>query len=140
MLHPEVRVSVTINVARTEDEAERQARGEDVLAEKTEAEEATSPPKNCSRKAPARRKKKAKRPRPNRSSPFHTKAAVRKAAAFLFRLKLEMLVPQRVFQFAFLGIVAAREFEIPVPHEHEGAEDHVYHRAVVRKRCQHGIE
>jgi large subunit ribosomal protein L9 len=39
-LHPEVRVSVTINVARSEDEAERQARGEDVLAERTEAEEA----------------------------------------------------------------------------------------------------
>ena len=39
-LHPEVRVSVTVNVARSEDEAERQARGEDVLAEKTEAEEA----------------------------------------------------------------------------------------------------
>lgn len=40
VLHPEVRVRVTINVARTEDEAERQARGEDVLAERTEAEEA----------------------------------------------------------------------------------------------------
>jgi large subunit ribosomal protein L9 len=40
VLHPEVRVKVTINVARTEDEAERQARGEDVLAEKTDAEEA----------------------------------------------------------------------------------------------------
>ena len=40
VLHPEVRVAVTINVARTDDEAERQARGEDVLAEKTEAEEA----------------------------------------------------------------------------------------------------
>ena len=39
-LHPEVRVGVTINVARSEDEAERQARGEDVLAERTEAEEA----------------------------------------------------------------------------------------------------
>ncbi len=36
VLHPEVRVSVTINVARTEDEAERQARGEDVLAEQPE--------------------------------------------------------------------------------------------------------
>ncbi len=33
VLHPEVRVTVTINVARTEDEAERQARGEDVLTE-----------------------------------------------------------------------------------------------------------
>ena len=33
-------MTVTINVARTEDEAERQARGEDVLAERTEAEEA----------------------------------------------------------------------------------------------------
>jgi large subunit ribosomal protein L9 len=42
VLHPEVRVHVTINVARTEDEAERQARGEDVLAEKTEAEEAVA--------------------------------------------------------------------------------------------------
>ena len=32
-LHPEVTISVTINVARTEDEAERQARGEAVGAE-----------------------------------------------------------------------------------------------------------
>jgi large subunit ribosomal protein L9 len=40
VLHPEVRVGVTINVARSEDEAERQLRGEDVLAEKTDAEEA----------------------------------------------------------------------------------------------------
>jgi len=39
VLHPEVRVKVTINVARTEDEAERQARGENVLAGQPEAEE-----------------------------------------------------------------------------------------------------
>ena len=39
VLHPEVRISVTVNVARTEDEAERQARGEDVLTEQTEEEE-----------------------------------------------------------------------------------------------------
>jgi large subunit ribosomal protein L9 len=39
VLHPEVRVHVTINVARTEDEAERQARGEDVLAEQAPEEE-----------------------------------------------------------------------------------------------------
>jgi large subunit ribosomal protein L9 len=38
VLHPEVRVHVTINVARTEDEAERQARGEDVLSEKSDEE------------------------------------------------------------------------------------------------------
>ncbi len=37
-LHPEVRVSVTLNVARTVEEADRQARGENVL--KTEAEQA----------------------------------------------------------------------------------------------------
>jgi large subunit ribosomal protein L9 len=37
-LHPEVRVAVKLNVARTADEAERQARGENVL--KTEAEQA----------------------------------------------------------------------------------------------------
>lgn len=42
VLHPEVRVSVTINVARTEDEAERQSRGEDVLAERTDQEEAVA--------------------------------------------------------------------------------------------------
>lgn len=36
VLHPEVKVSVTINVARNPDEAERQAKGEDVLAEKVE--------------------------------------------------------------------------------------------------------
>jgi large subunit ribosomal protein L9 len=40
VLHPEVRVHVTVNVARTEDEAERQARGEDVLAEQVPDEEA----------------------------------------------------------------------------------------------------
>ena len=39
VLHPEVRMPVTVNVARTEDEAERQARGEDVLAEATEEQE-----------------------------------------------------------------------------------------------------
>jgi large subunit ribosomal protein L9 len=42
VLHPEVRVTVTINVARTEDEAERQARGEDVLSAPTEQEEAVA--------------------------------------------------------------------------------------------------
>ena len=42
VLHPEVRVHITINVARTEDEAERQARGEDVLAEQTPQEEAAA--------------------------------------------------------------------------------------------------
>jgi large subunit ribosomal protein L9 len=40
MLHPEVRVTVTVNVARSDDEAERQARGEDVLADRTDEEEA----------------------------------------------------------------------------------------------------
>jgi large subunit ribosomal protein L9 len=40
VLHPEVKVNVSVNVARSEDEAERQAKGENVLAEKTDAEEA----------------------------------------------------------------------------------------------------
>jgi large subunit ribosomal protein L9 len=40
VLHPEVKVNITVNVARSEDEAERQARGENVLAERTEQEEA----------------------------------------------------------------------------------------------------
>ena len=40
VLHPEVKVNITINVARSEDEAAALARGEDVLAAKTEAEEA----------------------------------------------------------------------------------------------------
>jgi large subunit ribosomal protein L9 len=38
-LHPEVAVTITINVARTVDEAERQARGEDVTADRFEEEE-----------------------------------------------------------------------------------------------------
>ena len=42
VLHPEVRVTVTLNVARTEDEAERQAKGEDVLATRTPEEEASA--------------------------------------------------------------------------------------------------
>ncbi len=40
VLHPEVKVTVTVNVARSEDEAAALARGEDVLTGKTEAEEA----------------------------------------------------------------------------------------------------
>ena len=42
VLHPEVKVNVTVNVARSEDEAERQARGEDVLVSKTDQEEAVA--------------------------------------------------------------------------------------------------
>lgn len=38
-LHPEVIVDITVNVARTEEEAERQARGEDVTIERTDEEE-----------------------------------------------------------------------------------------------------
>src|ERR1700761_206103 len=37
VLHPEVKVNVTINVARSEDEAAALARGEDVLGSKTDA-------------------------------------------------------------------------------------------------------
>ena len=40
VLHPEVRVHVTVTVARTKDEAERIQRGEDVLAERAAEEEA----------------------------------------------------------------------------------------------------
>src|SRR5918911_916114 len=39
-LHPEVEVSVTVNVARNADEAERQARGEDMTVRREEADEA----------------------------------------------------------------------------------------------------
>jgi large subunit ribosomal protein L9 len=42
VLHPEVKVNVTINVARSEDEAAALARGEDVLAAKTDQEEAVA--------------------------------------------------------------------------------------------------
>lgn len=38
-LHPEVEVAITITVARSADEAERIARGEDVTVQRTEAEE-----------------------------------------------------------------------------------------------------
>jgi large subunit ribosomal protein L9 len=39
-LHPEVEVTITINVARSADEADRIARGEDVISRREEAEEA----------------------------------------------------------------------------------------------------
>ena len=39
VLHPEVEVTVTVTVARSADEAERIARGEDVTVQRTEAEE-----------------------------------------------------------------------------------------------------
>jgi len=38
-LHPEVEINITINVARSADEAERIARGEDVITRREEAEE-----------------------------------------------------------------------------------------------------
>ena len=38
-LHPEVEVAITVTVARSADEAERLARGEDVTVARTEAEE-----------------------------------------------------------------------------------------------------
>jgi len=38
-LHPEVAATITVNVARTEEEAERQARGEDVTVDRTDEEE-----------------------------------------------------------------------------------------------------
>jgi large subunit ribosomal protein L9 len=38
-LHPEVEISITVTVARSQDEAERIARGENVLIARTEAEE-----------------------------------------------------------------------------------------------------
>src|SRR6187549_2286558 len=41
-LHPEVEVSITVTVARSADEAQRIARGEDVTVRRTEAEEETA--------------------------------------------------------------------------------------------------
>ncbi len=40
-LHPEVDAKVTVNIARSTDEAERQAKGEDMTVPTTEAEEST---------------------------------------------------------------------------------------------------
>ena len=42
VLHPEVKVNITITVARSEDEAERLARGENVLTERGAEEEAAA--------------------------------------------------------------------------------------------------
>jgi large subunit ribosomal protein L9 len=42
-LHPEIEISVTVNVARSADEAERQARGEDVTVRREAEEEPTEP-------------------------------------------------------------------------------------------------
>jgi large subunit ribosomal protein L9 len=43
-LHPEVEANVTVNVARSEDEARRQARGEDLTLPQVEGEEAAAEP------------------------------------------------------------------------------------------------
>ena len=43
-LHPEVSATVTVNVARTQEEAERQARGEDVTVDRTDEEEEAALP------------------------------------------------------------------------------------------------
>ncbi|MGH6991827.1 MAG: 50S ribosomal protein L9 [Caulobacteraceae bacterium] len=44
-LHPEVTVQITVNIARSADEAERQARGEDVIASRLEDERASALPR-----------------------------------------------------------------------------------------------
>jgi len=48
-LHPEVSVTVTVNVARTTDEAERQAKGEDVIATQIASEQADQKEANAER-------------------------------------------------------------------------------------------
>ena len=52
-LHPEVTVSVTVNVARTEDEAARQEKGEDVIATQAAEEAADIKEANAERAAVA---------------------------------------------------------------------------------------
>lgn len=52
VLHPEVSASVTVNVARSAEEAERQARGENVLLEKTDEELAVEEAEALFEKAP----------------------------------------------------------------------------------------
>jgi large subunit ribosomal protein L9 len=53
VLHPEVDTRVTVNVARSEDEAARQARGEDVtVARDTDEEPAAPPPEALLENAP----------------------------------------------------------------------------------------
>lgn len=48
-LHPEVTITVTVNVARSEDEAERQAAGEDVIATQMAADRAEAENANAER-------------------------------------------------------------------------------------------
>lgn len=52
-LHPEVSVSVIVNVARSKDEAERQAKGEDVIATQMAEERADEQEANAERAANA---------------------------------------------------------------------------------------
>ena len=52
-LHPEVTVAVTVNVARTKDEAERQEKGEDVIATQQAEERADEMEANAERAANA---------------------------------------------------------------------------------------
>ncbi len=52
-LHPEVAVMITVNVARTKDEAERQAKGEDVIATQHAEERADADEANAERAAVA---------------------------------------------------------------------------------------
>ena len=52
-LHPEVTVDIEVNVARSEDEAERQAKGEDVIAAAMAEEKADMAEANAERAANA---------------------------------------------------------------------------------------
>src|ERR1043165_244789 len=57
-LHPEVEITITVNVARSADEAERIARGEDVIARREEAAEAAAPEPAADDAKPAKRPRK----------------------------------------------------------------------------------
>lgn len=52
-LHPEVEVTITVNVARNPDEAERQARGEDMTVRREAEEPEARPPEDLFETAPA---------------------------------------------------------------------------------------
>jgi len=52
-LHPEVTVAISVNVARTKDEAERQAKGEDVIATAMAEQQADTAEANAERAAVA---------------------------------------------------------------------------------------
>jgi len=97
-LHPEVTVTVTLNIARSADEAERQARGENVISSQFEEERIADEQARPTSSRAARVRTKATSPKPRSSRPRPRRHAGRSAGCAPFRFRYRFWAALRASQ------------------------------------------